>query len=40
MKELAEIVERFLVFALLPDDNVGPQPAQSAFIVEIRAAAP
>src|SRR5579872_6653734 len=40
VEEVAEIVDRLLSFALLPDDYVDPEPVQRVFAVEIGAAAP
>src|ERR1700692_2566156 len=40
VEELAEIIDGFLVFTLLADDDVNPKPVQSIFIVEISSAAP
>ncbi len=40
MEEVAEIVQRFLAFALLADDDVGPQPIQEIFFVEIYTTPP
>src|ERR1700688_4140363 len=40
MEEMAEIVDGFLAFALLADDDVAPKPVQRVFIVEIGSAAP
>src|SRR5260370_30377636 len=40
VEEVAEIVQRFLAFALLADDDVGPQPVQQIFFVEIYTTPP
>src|SRR5882672_9387196 len=37
---MAEIVQGFLAFALLADDDVGPKPGQQALIVEVDSAPP
>ena len=40
VKEMAEVVDGLLALALLPDDDVDPEPVQRVFIVEVGAAAP
>jgi hypothetical protein len=40
VEELAKIVQGLLALALLADDDVGPQPVQRVFIVEIDPSPP
>src|SRR5205807_10590796 len=40
VEEPAEIVQRFLACALLADDDLGPQPVQQIFFVEIYTTPP
>src|SRR5260370_18221967 len=40
MKKLAKIVQALCSSALLPDNDIGPEPVQRSFIVEIRASTP
>ena len=40
VEEFAEIVDGLRAFGLLADDDVGPEPVQRVFVIEIGAAAP
>jgi len=40
MEKMAKVVDRFLAFALLADDDISPKPGQRTFFVEIGAATP
>src|ERR1035438_800978 len=40
VEELAKIIQRFLAHALLADNDIGPQPVQKVFIVEVDATPP